>query len=116
MAGGFGVRPDLQVWRLEAEHGQDRTDLFAVHAPVVQSLGDRHERLRLVGALVEAQLVPRVERICEVLLPQPGGLIDSGFQLFEVADVALVAFRPRGTRDPGPRQVAGVRVDEVVER
>src|SRR5437588_4110757 len=87
-----------------------------MHVPVVQRLGDGHERLRLVGALVEAQLVPRVERIREVALPKPGGLVDPGFELFEVAHVSLVALRPRGTCDPGARQVARVGVDEVIER
>src|SRR5206468_12636593 len=42
-----GVRPHIELWRLEAVQGQDRPDLRAVVASVVRELSERDPELQI---------------------------------------------------------------------
>src|SRR5206468_2162906 len=67
---GGGVRPDVELRRLEAVQRQDRADLRAVVAPVVRELSERHPELQIhlaplvVDLLIEVDLL-RLEELLD---------------------------------------------------
>ena len=84
MAGGFGVRPDLDVGRLDAEAGEDGADLLAVGVPVVERLDDKHALFGLIGPLVQDDEPGCVQRLREEPLPDLRVLLGPPFELVQV--------------------------------